>query len=33
VPVMTAPEGSDPASLAFDAMAQAEADGCRPTDD
>ena len=27
VPVMTAPEGSDPASLAFDAMAQAEADG------
>lgn len=27
VPVLTAPEGSDPASLAFDAMAQAEADG------
>ncbi len=27
VPVMTAPEGSDPASLAFDAMAKAEADG------
>ena len=27
VPVMTAPEGSDPASLAFDAMTQAEADG------
>ncbi len=27
VPVMTAPEGSDPASLAFDAMARAEADG------
>ena len=26
VPVMTAPEGSDPASLAFDAMTQAEAD-------
>jgi len=25
--VMTAPEGSDPASLAFDAMTQAEADG------
>jgi fused signal recognition particle receptor len=27
VPVLTAPEGSDPASLAFDAMAKAEADG------
>jgi len=27
VPVMTAPEGTDPASLAFDAMARAEADG------
>lgn len=27
VPVMTAPEGSDPASLAFDAMNRAEADG------
>lgn len=27
VPVLTAPEGSDPASLAFDAMTQAEADG------
>jgi fused signal recognition particle receptor len=27
VPVLTAPEGSDPASLAFDALAQAEADG------
>jgi len=27
VPVMTAPQGSDPASLAFDAMAKAEADG------
>ncbi len=27
VPVMTAPEGSDPASLAFDAMAKAEEDG------
>ena len=27
VPVLTAPEGSDPASLAFDAMAQAEEDG------
>jgi fused signal recognition particle receptor len=27
VPVMTAPEGSDPASLAFDAMAKAEAEG------
>ncbi len=27
VPVMTAPEGSDPASLAFDAMGRAEADG------
>jgi fused signal recognition particle receptor len=27
VPVMTAPDGSDPASLAFDAMAKAEADG------
>ena len=27
VPVMTAPEGSDPASLAFDAMTQAEVDG------
>lgn len=27
VPVMTAPEGSDPASLAFDAMTKAEADG------
>lgn len=27
VPVLTAPEGSDPASLAFEAMAQAEADG------
>jgi fused signal recognition particle receptor len=27
VPVMTAPQGSDPASLAFDAMARAEADG------
>jgi fused signal recognition particle receptor len=26
VPVMTAPEGSDPASLAFDAMARAEAE-------
>ena len=26
VPVLTAPEGSDPASLAFDAMTQAEAD-------
>ena len=27
VPVMVAPEGSDPASLAFDAMARAEAEG------
>ncbi|KPN63511.1 fused signal recognition particle receptor [Aliiroseovarius crassostreae] len=27
VPVLTAPEGSDPASLAFDAMTKAEADG------
>ena len=27
VPVLTAPEGSDPASLAFDAMGRAEADG------
>ena len=27
VPVMTAPQGSDPASLAFDAMTKAEADG------
>ncbi|OIP86931.1 MAG: signal recognition particle-docking protein FtsY, partial [Rhodobacterales bacterium CG2_30_65_12] len=27
VPVLTAPEGSDPASLAFDAMAKARADG------
>ena len=27
VPVMTAPEGSDPASLAFDAMKKAEEDG------
>ena len=27
VPVMTAPEGSDPASLAFEAMTKAEADG------
>ena len=27
VPVMTAPEGSDPASLAFDAMARAEREG------
>jgi len=27
VPVMTAPQGSDPASLAHDAMARAEADG------
>jgi fused signal recognition particle receptor len=27
VPVMTAPEGSDPASLAFDALARAQADG------
>ncbi|CAM4156550.1 signal recognition particle-docking protein FtsY [Palleronia rufa] len=27
VPVMTAPQGSDPASLAFDAMARAERDG------
>jgi len=27
VPVMTAPEGSDPASLAFEAMEQAEKDG------
>jgi fused signal recognition particle receptor len=27
VPVLTAPEGSDPASLAYDAMTQAEADG------
>jgi len=27
VPVLTAPEGSDPASLAFDAMKRAEADG------
>ena len=27
VPVLTAPEGSDPASLAFDAIAQAAADG------
>jgi len=27
VPVMTAPQGADPASLAFDAMAKAEADG------
>ncbi len=27
VPVLTAPEGSDPASLAFDAMTQAESDG------
>jgi len=27
VPVLTAPEGSDPASLAFEAMAKAEADG------
>jgi fused signal recognition particle receptor len=27
VPVLTAPQGSDPASLAFDAMARAEAEG------
>ncbi|MBJ3762685.1 signal recognition particle-docking protein FtsY [Maribius pontilimi] len=27
VPVLTAPQGSDPASLAFDAMGKAEADG------
>ena len=27
VPVLTAPEGSDPASLAFDALGRAEADG------
>ena len=27
VPVLTAPEGSDPASLAFDAMGKAQADG------
>ena len=27
VPVMTAPEGSDPASLAYDAMTKAQADG------
>jgi fused signal recognition particle receptor len=27
VPVMTAPEGSDPASLAYEAMARAEAEG------
>jgi len=27
VPVLTAPEGSDPASLAFDAMTRAEAEG------
>lgn len=27
VPVLTAPQGSDPASLAFEAMTQAEADG------
>ena len=27
VPVLTAPDGSDPASLAFDAMTQAQADG------
>ncbi len=27
VPVLTAPEGSDPAALAYDAMARAEADG------
>ncbi|WP_368184539.1 signal recognition particle-docking protein FtsY [Aestuariibius sp. HNIBRBA575] len=27
VPVLTAPEGSDPASLAFDALTQAQADG------
>tara|TARA_R110002049_G_scaffold23781_7_gene84858 strand:+ start:73349 stop:74752 length:1404 start_codon:yes stop_codon:yes gene_type:complete len=27
VPVLTAPQGSDPASLAFDAMTRAEADG------
>ncbi|PWK61104.1 signal recognition particle-docking protein FtsY [Roseicyclus mahoneyensis] len=27
VPVLTAPEGSDPAALAFDAMTRAEADG------
>jgi fused signal recognition particle receptor len=27
VPVLTAPEGSDPAALAFDAMVRAEADG------
>lgn len=27
VPVLTAPEGSDPASLSFDAMSRAEADG------
>ncbi|MEM1273231.1 MAG: signal recognition particle-docking protein FtsY [Pseudomonadota bacterium] len=27
VPVLTAPEGADPAALAFDAMGQAEADG------
>lgn len=27
VPVLTAPEGSDPASLAYDAMVKAEADG------
>ncbi|PVZ48815.1 signal recognition particle-docking protein FtsY [Thalassobacter stenotrophicus] len=27
VPVLTAPEGSDPASMAFDAMSKAEADG------
>ena len=27
VPVLTAPQGTDPASLAFDALAQAQADG------
>ncbi len=28
VPVLTAPEGSDPASLSYDALARAQAEGC-----
>ncbi len=33
VPVLTAPQGSDPASLAFDAMTKAETRRRRPADD
>ena len=33
VPVLTAPEGSDPASLAFDALTRAQAGRRRPADD